>query len=82
MRKEKNLTNGQMNFTVVARWCQNKKAISDGFNNFLTNISLMLAKQIKHCHNTSFSDFMSNSVHISLFLEPVIGAESLRLFHL
>jgi len=35
----------------------------------------MLTKKIEYCHNTSFSDFMSNSVQNSLFLKPVIDEE-------
>ena len=55
-----------------------KKPISDGFNNFFTNIGLMLAKAIEHCHNTSCSDLMSITVQNSLFLEPVIDKEILK----
>ena len=57
-----------------------KKAISDGFNNFFTNIDLMLAKQIEHCYNTSVPDFMSNSVHIYLFLEQLL-MKKLNILH-
>ena len=55
-----------------------KKAISDGINNFFTNIGAMLAKKIEHCHNTIFSDFMSNIVQNSLFLESVIDGRNLK----
>ena len=48
------------------------------FNNFFTNIGSMLAKIIEHYHNTSFSDFMSNSVQNSLFLESVIDGRNLK----
>ena len=49
-----------------------EKAISGGFNNFFTNFGQFQLKQIDHCHNISFSDFMSNSMLNSLFLEPAI----------
>ena len=43
-------------FHCSGQMVSGKKAISDGFNNFFTNIGPMLAKQIEHCHNTNVSE--------------------------
>jgi len=38
-----------------------------------------VGKKIEHYPNTSFSDFMSNSVQNYLFLKPIVYEENLKI---
>ena len=76
--KEKKSYKWRNEFTVVARWYQIRKQYLMALTISLQILVRCFVPKNEHYHNTSFSDFMGNNEHNSLFLEIVIDED---IFH-
>ena len=65
-------------FRVNNEYIDDKKAVSDGFNNFFVNVGANLAKKIPHI-SKSPTDLMKDRNVESIFLAPVLEDEVMKV---
>ena len=57
----------------------NGKEISDGFNNFFSNIGPKLAEQIETPADETIYDYLRNPIENSMFLSPIVEADIINI---